>query len=105
MKKVLLAVILCSFVACESFKDSPPPVTAKMTRTSGASNVDLARLREGRTLFVSRCIECHTLPPIAKYRATEWPGLVAKMAKRADLDVAQRNSITAYILAVRSTKD
>jgi len=58
-------------------------------------------LREGRTLFVSRCIECHTLPAVSRYNAAAWPRLVDKMSGRANLKPAERDAIVAYLLAVR----
>ncbi len=60
------------------------------------------QLKQGRSLFVSRCIECHVLPEIGAHQSNEWPVLVARMAKRADLKPDERRAVTAYILAVRS---
>jgi mono/diheme cytochrome c family protein len=72
-----------------------------MARTGAKQDVDLAALREGRRLFVSRCIECHTLPPYWHYSASEWPKIVDSMAHRASLKNAQRDDIVAYLLAAR----
>jgi hypothetical protein len=92
-----LLSMLLSFSGCETTK--PPAVTEAMAR-GGASQ---ERLTEGRALFVSRCIDCHSLPPITKYSAEEWPGLVGKMSGRAHLSADQKESVIAYILAARST--
>ena len=56
-------------------------------------------LAAGRKVFVSRCIECHALPEIAAHPATAWPGLVQRMAKRADLTPTEHDALLAYILA------
>src|SRR5258707_15041965 len=56
------------------------------------SHADIARLSEGRTLFVHRCIECHTLPAVWHYRADEWPGIVSSMSHRASLKPAEREA-------------
>ncbi len=53
-------------------------------------------------LFVHRCIECHTLPPIWKYSREDWPKIVNDMSHRASLKPAEREAVIAYILAVRS---
>jgi hypothetical protein len=50
----------------------------------------------------TRCIDCHSLPPVAKYSAEQWPGLVSKMAGRAHLKPAQRDTIVVYLLAARA---
>jgi hypothetical protein len=108
------AALVCLLASCESTGYAPPPVTGKMAKTSAkqsaigrtrrGEHVDLARLREGRTLFVSRCIECHTLPAVTRHTATEWPGIVDEMAGRASLKPAERDALLAYITAARAQK-
>ena len=73
-----------------------------MARVGSGQHVDLATLRDGRTLFVSRCIECHTLPMVSRYSAGEWPNLVDKMSGRADLKPGERDALVAYLRAARS---
>lgn len=65
-------------------------------------SVTQQQLNEGRSLFVSRCIECHVLPEIAEHSANEWPHLVDTMAKRADLKAEEHRAVIAYLLAARS---
>jgi hypothetical protein len=109
MKEQSLFVVLFIGLFCGCQSDSygpPPPVTAQMLPASvmKESHANLAMLREGRRLFVHRCIECHTLPPVWHYRTDEWPGIVSSMAHRASLKPAEREAIVAYILAVRSQR-
>jgi hypothetical protein len=84
----------------ESF--APPPVTAKLATASSGQYPNIAMLREGRVLFVHRCIECHTLPPFWHYRVEDWPKIVDSMAHRSNLKPAERDAVVAYILAVRA---
>jgi hypothetical protein len=102
MKKLfLISLILAS---CET-TNYVPPVTPQMASSSSRrQNVDLKKLRDGRTLFVHRCIECHTLPPIWKYSREDWPKIVNDMSHRASLKPAEREAVIAYILAVRATE-
>jgi len=60
------------------------------------------QLERGRTLYVHRCIECHTLPPIWKYSRDDWPRIVNDMSHRANLKPQDREAVIAYILTVRS---
>lgn len=68
---------------------------------SRPKKADAKLLATGRSLFVTRCIECHSLPRPKEYAPAQWPGLVNKMARRADLTPADQKAVTAYILALR----
>lgn len=101
MKKLILFAG-CLLIGCESTSHAPPPVTSQMAKVGTKQHVDLAELRDGRRLFVSRCIECHTLPAVTSHTASEWPRLIDEMAGRANLKPAERNVLLAYILAARA---
>jgi hypothetical protein len=123
----LSLISIWQLASCES-TNYVPPVTAKMasanlrrqdidpsthsTDAQGrpslpprrASTTSLAKLRQGRTLFVHRCIECHTLPALWHYTPKDWEQIVNDMAHRASLKPAERDAVIAYILAVRATE-
>jgi cytochrome c5 len=99
--QILALVCIAHLIGCESTSHAPPPVTSQMARVGTKQHVDLATLHEGRRLFVSRCIECHTLPTVSAHSAAEWPRLIDEMAGRANLKPAERNAVLAYILAAR----
>jgi hypothetical protein len=105
MKKVsILLFLFACLMACESV-NYVPPVTLQMAAATKRRRVDVAILRQGRTLLVHRCIECHTLPPLWHYAVEDWPNIVNSMAHRASLKPAERDAIVAYILAVRSSRE
>jgi cytochrome c2 len=89
MKKLFLIALL--FVGCETTNYAPLITSTKPN----------SKLERGRTLFVHRCIECHTLPAIWKYSREDWPKIVNDMLHRASLNPAEREAVIAYILAVR----
>jgi hypothetical protein len=102
MKKVSIFLVLtCLLLGC-GLTNYIPPVTSQMATARKGQHVDLAMLREGRTLFAHRCIECHTLPVLWHYSTQDWPEIVNSMSHRASLKPAEREAIVAYILAVRS---
>jgi hypothetical protein len=104
MKKPSIFVVLaCLLASCES-TNYVPPVTSQMATARKGQHVELAMLREGRMLFVHRCIECHTLPALWRYSTEDWPDIVTSMSHRANLKPAEREAIVAYILAVRSAE-
>jgi hypothetical protein len=104
MKRLSIFVLLvCQLPGCKS-TNYAPPITSQMTTAKKGQDVGLATLREGRTLFVHRCIECHTLPIVWYYSIEDWPKIVNSMSHRASLKPAERDAIIAYISAVRSKK-
>src|SRR5437763_12082954 len=92
-------LIALALVNCETTRFAPPRVTPEMTMWKKNPGVDLATLETGRTLFVSRCIECHTLPAVSRYDAVAWLWLLDDMAKRASLKSDERKALLAYLLA------
>ena len=104
MKKVSIcfAALICVFLGCEMTNYVPvvTPEMASVARKHG-ERVGVNELERGRTLFVHRCIECHTLPPIWKYSREDWPKIVNDMSHRASLKPVDREAVIAYILAAR----
>ena len=109
---LFVLIVISQLAACET-ANYAPPVTAHMApMNSKRRDVDpstslrtsLAELERGRTLFVHRCIECHTLPAMWKYYLGDWPKIVNDMSHRASLKPQDRDAVIAYILAVRATE-
>jgi hypothetical protein len=108
-----LAIALSFFNGCET-SNYVPPVTPQMVTaiSRNGTHVDpstslrtsVAELREGRALFVHRCIECHTLPALWRYTPNDWAQIVNSMSHRASLKPAERGAVIAYILAVRANE-
>jgi hypothetical protein len=101
MKKVSVLVVLACLLPGCGLTNYIPPVTSHMAEARNGQHVDLPMLREGRTLFAHRCIECHSLPVLWRYSTEDWPEIVNSMSHRASLKPAEREAIVAYILAVR----
>jgi mono/diheme cytochrome c family protein len=100
--RIVAIVCLAGLISCAMKSFVPPPVTAELAPASSGQYPNIAMLREGRALFVHRCIECHTLPPFWHYRTEDWPKIVDSMSRRANLKPSQRDAVVTYILAVRA---
>ena len=108
---VWASIALVASVGCET-ANYAPVANKEMVAVSHRRDVDpstspktsLAQLEHGRSLFVGRCIECHTLPPLWKYSREDWPKIVNDMSHRASLKPTERDAIVAYILAVRASE-
>jgi len=99
------AIALCFLFSCETANYAPPVGPAMIKSTSRTNrNVDVVVLDRGRQLFVHRCIECHTLPPMWKYSKEDWPQIVDDMSHRASLKPEDREAVIAYILTARASE-
>lgn len=90
------------FLGCQAAMINPAPLNADVIRSGSRMRVSESTLREGRRLFTSRCIECHTLPVAWYYADEEWPRLVHDMARRSSLKDNEEQAIVAYIRAIRA---
>jgi hypothetical protein len=90
--------------ACATGDFAPPPnVTPSLIASARFDRISTQELSIGREVFVSRCLECHTLPSVAKYSRNEWPRLVARMAARANLTTSDQRVVTGYLRAASAT--
>ena len=93
---IFLAFLLS---ACAADPFAPPRISSALLNRARLDNVTPQELSAGRSLFATRCLECHTLPSVAKYSRDQWPGLVARMSGRANLSAAERALVVAYLRA------
>jgi cytochrome c5 len=100
------AFTLAIFIsACATADFAPPPsVSSSLVTKARADGASAQKLVSGRAIFVSRCLECHTLPPVAKYSRNQWSHLVARMAGRANLTPGEQDNLTVYLRAASSAK-
>ena len=97
----LLMVMASLFIgACATADFAPPPaVSPSLIASARLDRLSAQELSMGREVFVSRCLECHTLPSVGKYSRKEWPQLVARMAARANLSASDQRTVTGYLRA------
>lgn len=84
---------------CAVGKASIP--TAEEMSAAGAltKGVDLDAMRRGRAVLVTECATCHKLFLPDEYSREEWPGIVARMARRASLGEEQAADLLLYLSA------
>lgn len=82
---------------CASLDTLAPPVSPALLRASrGASS---GTLENGRLILTTRCAACHRVYPVADYPSAKWKTILAEMAPRAKLDLAQHAAVLAYLNA------
>jgi cytochrome c1 len=100
---VVSALIILFIVSCANLAP-PPEVSPTLISNARPDHVDAEQLQNGRRLFLSHCLECHTLPPVARYSRIEWPHLVSRMSDRANLSAGEQAAIVAYLRAASLTR-
>jgi len=98
----LTSVIVLFIVSCSNLAP-PPEVSPALVANARADHADANALATGRKLFVSRCLECHTLPSATEHSRDEWPHLVNRMSGRANLSAPEQTAIVAYLRAASLT--
>jgi len=100
--QLVVSTIIIFIVSCANLAP-PPEVSPALISNARPDHVDAEQLQNGHRLFVSRCLECHTLPPVTKYSRDEWPYLVSRMSNRANLSGSDQSAIIAYLRAASLT--
>ena len=101
--QIVAVVVILFIVSCANFAP-PPTVSPALISNAHSDHVDAGQLQNGRRLFASRCLECHTLPPVTKYTPEQWPHLVSRMSGRANLSAGEQAAIVAYLRAASLTR-
>jgi hypothetical protein len=78
---------------------SAESVTRASTRWPG---VTASSLSTGHDLFIAKCNGCHGYPDLTAIPDEDWPGILEKMAKKADLGAEERDAVLHYVLTSRS---
>ena len=99
---IALATFVLFIVSCTSLAP-PPEVSLALVANARRDHADGNMLATGRKLFVSRCLECHSLPSATQHSPDEWPHLVNRMSGRANLSVSEQAAIVAYLRAASIT--
>jgi len=60
----------------------------------------LDALKVGRSLYINRCGECHSLKDPAFLAPADWPEMVGRMADNAKINPDQQRAITQYLVGV-----
>jgi hypothetical protein len=83
-----------------------PPVDAVMSAYAAKQwpDCDPTQLVHGRTVMEDRCTKCHGMPGPDHETASAWPKVVATMAKKAELNEGDQQSVLRYLLAAQATQ-
>jgi cytochrome c5 len=100
MKKILVFILLNSFIIIACHKKTIPTVKTRSIEPSAPQTevIDIVPdAATGKTLFASNCNRCHGLPDIPLYSAKRWDIILTSMIPKASLSKEQGIHVTAYI--------
>jgi len=96
--KRLAALALLASAGCVSL---PHPTERDVERVqTGWPGASLASLEAGRTLYQTRCGECHQLYAPASHTAAQWAKAIPEMAERAKLSEREQALVLAFLAAM-----
>ncbi len=89
MKKIILSFSTLIVLSCASKLYIPKEETN--------NNEDIAALKEGRTLYVNNCANCHQLYMPNQFNKTDWAYNLDQMQTRANITNEQKELIYNYL--------
>jgi len=88
MKKSIVIASFLFLTACSAKLVAPTQADADRVEQR-MPNTTLADLQEGKTLFETKCTQCHGLKKPASKTESEWQQIIPIMAKRAEKEHKQ----------------
>lgn len=92
-----VCAVTLALAGCGYPKSAPVPAAP-----GPAASAQWPDAAEGRQLFVANCNKCHGYPDVRSEPEAEWPSIIERMAKKAELDAAQRDKVLHFVQAART---
>lgn len=104
----LIIATLCLTGCLWPARSNPAPAPVSATQESAAlkrwPDATRSELDQGCALVTSACNKCHGHPLPADESVEKWPGLAERMAKKAQLDVAQTRAVIRYLVSAATVE-
>ncbi len=78
---------------------SPATVARSQEKWPGATTESITA---GREVFLAKCNNCHGYPDLTSEPEDEFPSIVKRMGKKAELSDKQTDDVLHFVLAARS---
>jgi len=103
MKKTIIAFLAIGLTACASYKIVAPSKTDVEHGSAKYPGLTLADLTEGKTIFESNCVKCHSPQRPFRVSAAEVEKIMPKMAKKAGIDSRKSELVLKYLITMKGT--
>ncbi len=99
MRRLIPAVVVIPLMlfGCATLDERAPPVDDLFLSEAKVSASEAARLREGRTIYVNFCGDCHSPRKVDNISKGDWKEHLPKMFKKAELYPEEIELVTNYI--------
>jgi hypothetical protein len=84
--------------APSTFIPASPQIAAAEKRWPGTNTLDL---REGHTIFTTKCTRCHPAVEITTLSEKKWLHEIDEMSPKAELTADEKLRLTKYVLSYR----
>lgn len=108
MNYVFAGMALVFLVYCKSSKTA---TSEKVAYTPSEKQMEIAQkrwsntiadeLKEGQTIYVTKCTECHKANKIERFSEKKWLHEIDDMSPKAKLTAEEKLKLTKYILSYR----
>jgi cytochrome c5 len=83
---------------------APPPLSQAQVAVAAAMSPGDSEqsLSSGHDLFIAKCNGCHGYPDLGSIAEERWPGIMERMAHKAELNRSQGDEVLHFVLAART---
>ncbi|MHC4948604.1 MAG: hypothetical protein ACYTG1_10115 [Planctomycetota bacterium] len=97
----LAALLLAGCATTDELAPPPGPAVLALGAARGAGPETLDR---GRTIYLTKCVRCHSPEAVARYPVSAWEAILPRMAGLTGLTDVEREDVRAYVLTTREAQ-
>ena len=89
---------LVTVIGCATINELAPPVGELTLREGQTMGVLPANLERGRTIYITKCVQCHTPEPVTGYSEPQWRKTLPRMSHEAMLTAQETSDVRDYVM-------
>lgn len=93
-------------LSCATIEELAPLVDEAAMNLAISSGIDSSMAAQGRTIYVTACVRCHSPEAVVRYDLVRWQTkILPDMYERTKLNEADRQALEAYIKLILQAED
>ena len=89
---------LVTVIGCATINELAPPVGEPTLREGETMGVPAANLERGRTIYITKCAQCHSPEPVTGYSEGQWRETLPRMSHEAMLTAQETSDVRNYVM-------